>query len=107
MKKVIATAAAPQAVGPYSQAVEADGTVYVSGQLPIDPISGVLGPQVGHVARFPEMNLDRGETVLEIDAGDARPANQSLHFVQQIAGRRGAEVCEKYLRRSHVLNKLG
>ena len=68
---------------------------------------GVLGPQVGHVARFPEMNLDRGETVLEIDAGDARPANQSLHFVQQVAGRRGAEVCEKYLRRSHVLNKLG
>lgn len=42
MKKVIATAAAPQAVGPYSQAVEADGTVYVSGQLPIDPISGTM-----------------------------------------------------------------
>ena len=58
---------------------------------------GVLGPQVSHVARFPEMNLDCGETVLEIDAGDARPANQSLHFVQQVAGRRGAEVCEKYL----------
>ena len=52
------------------------------------------------------VNMKDG-TVLEIDAGDARPANQSLHFVQQVAGRRGAEVCEKYLRRSHVLNKLG
>lgn len=37
MKKVIATAEAPAAVGPYSQAVEAGGTLYISGQLPIDP----------------------------------------------------------------------
>lgn len=37
MKKNIATAEAPAAVGPYSQAVEAGGTLYISGQLPIDP----------------------------------------------------------------------
>lgn len=37
MKKIIATAEAPAAVGPYSQAVEAGGTLYISGQLPIDP----------------------------------------------------------------------
>ncbi|WP_304708630.1 Rid family detoxifying hydrolase [uncultured Rikenella sp.] len=37
MKKWIATPAAPAAVGPYSQAVEANGTLYISGQLPIDP----------------------------------------------------------------------
>ena len=54
MKKVIATAAAPQAVGPYSQAVEADGTIYVSGQLPIDPISGTMP---GTVARQTEQSL--------------------------------------------------
>lgn len=54
MKKVIATAAAPQAVGPYSQAVEADGTVYVSGQLPIDPISGTMPDTV---ARQTEQSL--------------------------------------------------
>ena len=42
MKKIIATTAAPAAVGPYSQAVEAGGTLYVSGQLPIDPITKTM-----------------------------------------------------------------
>jgi 2-iminobutanoate/2-iminopropanoate deaminase len=40
MKKIIHTEEAPAAVGPYSQAVEANGTIYISGQVPIDPISG-------------------------------------------------------------------
>ena len=42
MKKIIATAAAPAAVGPYSQAVEAGGTLYISGQLPIDPVTKAM-----------------------------------------------------------------
>lgn len=36
-KKIIATAAAPAAIGPYSQAVQAGGTVYLSGQIGLDP----------------------------------------------------------------------
>lgn len=36
MKKIIHSPKAPAAVGPYSQAVEANGTLYISGQLPID-----------------------------------------------------------------------
>lgn len=41
MKKAIATQNAPAAIGPYSQAVAVEnGTVYVSGQLPIDPATG-------------------------------------------------------------------
>lgn len=40
MKKVIKTDRAPQAVGPYSQAVEAAGFVFVSGQIPLDPMTG-------------------------------------------------------------------
>lgn len=42
MKKIIATADAPAAVGPYSQAVEAGGTLYISGQLPIDPVTKAM-----------------------------------------------------------------
>ena len=38
--KVIATSQAPAAIGPYSQAIEANGFVYLSGQLPIDPATG-------------------------------------------------------------------
>lgn len=37
---VICSPKAPAAIGPYSQAIEANGTVYVSGQLPIDPATG-------------------------------------------------------------------
>ena len=40
MKNVICTEAAPAAIGPYSQAIETAGTVYISGQLPIDPATG-------------------------------------------------------------------
>ena len=40
MKTIIATPEAPKAVGPYSQAVELNGTLYVSGQLPVDPATG-------------------------------------------------------------------
>ena len=40
MKRIIT--AAPAAVGPYSQAVETDGTLYLSGQLPIDGATGAM-----------------------------------------------------------------
>ncbi len=40
MKKIIATTNAPSAIGPYSQAVQAGGTIFISGQLPIDPATG-------------------------------------------------------------------
>ncbi len=41
-RKVIATGRAPQAFGPYSQAIQAGVTLYVSGQLPVDPATGAL-----------------------------------------------------------------
>ena len=40
MRKIISTNNAPKAVGPYSQAIEANGTLYVSGQLPVNPTDG-------------------------------------------------------------------
>ncbi len=42
MKKVICSQKAPGAIGPYSQAIEAGGMVFVSGQLPIDAATGVM-----------------------------------------------------------------
>ncbi|MHB0994970.1 MAG: RidA family protein [Elusimicrobiales bacterium] len=44
MKKIISTKDAPAAIGPYSQAVEAGGLIFISGQLPIDPATGVMAP---------------------------------------------------------------
>lgn len=42
MKRIISTTAAPGAIGPYSQAVEANGTLYISGQVGIDPATGKM-----------------------------------------------------------------
>lgn len=40
MKKVIATEKAPAAIGPYSQAIEMNGMVFLSGQIPVNPATG-------------------------------------------------------------------
>lgn len=40
MKKIISTNKAPGAIGPYSQAIESNGTLYISGQVPVDPATG-------------------------------------------------------------------
>jgi 2-iminobutanoate/2-iminopropanoate deaminase len=42
MKKIIATTKAPSAIGPYSQAVEVNGMLFISGQIPIDPAVGKI-----------------------------------------------------------------
>ena len=42
MKKIIHTENAPKAVGPYSQAVEANGMLFISGQIPMDPSTGKI-----------------------------------------------------------------
>ena len=42
MKTIIASPLAPKAVGPYSQAVEAGGALYISGQLPVDGATGKM-----------------------------------------------------------------
>lgn len=44
MKKIISTKNAPAAIGPYSQAVEAGGLLFISGQLPLDPATGNMAP---------------------------------------------------------------
>lgn len=42
MKKIISTKNAPAAIGPYNQAIEAKGVLYISGQIPLKPTSGQI-----------------------------------------------------------------
>ncbi|WP_094604710.1 2-iminobutanoate/2-iminopropanoate deaminase [Sporomusa silvacetica DSM 10669] len=42
MKTVVSSDRAPQAIGPYSQAIKANGFLFVSGQIPLDPITGQI-----------------------------------------------------------------
>jgi 2-iminobutanoate/2-iminopropanoate deaminase len=56
MKRIIATEKAPAAIGPYSQAVEVNGTLYISGQVPLDPatmkvVEGGITEQTEQVMR--------------------------------------------------------
>jgi 2-iminobutanoate/2-iminopropanoate deaminase len=62
-RTVISTAGAPQAIGPYSQAISAGGFVFVSGQLAVDPATGKLVEgDIGGMTRRIFANL---EAVLE------------------------------------------
>ena len=63
MKQPIATAQAPAAIGPYSQAIEANGTVYVSGQLPIDPATGEFAE--GGIKELTRQSLTNIRHILE------------------------------------------
>lgn len=42
MRQAVSTPAAPQAIGPYSQAIKAGSLLFVSGQIPIDPATGAM-----------------------------------------------------------------
>ena len=68
MREVIATPNAPQAIGPYSQAIRANGFVFVSGQIPLDPATGQLVS--GGVAEQTERVLANLEAILKA-AGSA------------------------------------
>lgn len=63
MKVRIQTDQAPQAIGPYSQAVKANGLVFVSGQIPIDPRTGQF--VVGGIAEQTEQVLKNLAALLE------------------------------------------
>ena len=73
MKKVICSQKAPGAIGPYSQAIEANGMVFVSGQLPIDAATGVMAEGAEAQAR---QSLENVKHILE-EAGLGM-ANMSL-----------------------------
>ena len=62
MKKVVRTADAPQAIGPYSQAVEANGFVFVSGQIPLDPKTGNI--VAGDIRDQTKRVMENGKAIL-------------------------------------------
>ncbi len=70
MKETVTTDKAPGAIGPYSQAIKADGMVFCSGQIPIDPATGefvsdVVGEQTEQVLRNLSEVLKAAGTALD------------------------------------------
>ena len=63
MKQIIATAQAPEAIGPYSQAVTWNGLAFLSGQIPLDPATGKVVE--GDIGAQTERVLENLKAVLE------------------------------------------
>lgn len=63
MKKIISTDKAPAAIGPYSQAVNVGGTIYCSGQIPINPLTGEVVE--GGIVEQTKQSLANVQAILE------------------------------------------
>jgi 2-iminobutanoate/2-iminopropanoate deaminase len=63
MKKAIQTTKAPKAIGPYSQAIAANGMIFASGQIPIDPATGELN--TGSIEEQTRLALNNLKAVLD------------------------------------------
>lgn len=81
-RKPIATPAAPAAIGPYSQAIQAGGVLYCSGQLGLDPASGVLAE--GFEAQAIQM-LDNLEAVAQAGGGSLAQAVKLTVYLTDLA----------------------
>jgi len=68
LKEIIASAKAPAAIGPYSQAVKANGFIFVSGQIPLDPATGAF--KGGDIKATTRQVLENLKGLLE-DAGSS------------------------------------
>ncbi|MBT8298143.1 MAG: RidA family protein [Maribacter sp.] len=62
MKKIITTTNAPAPIGPYNQAVLSGNTLYISGQIPIDPASGMLVE--GDIAEETKQSMENLKAIL-------------------------------------------
>ena len=104
MKKVIASPLAPKAVGPYSQAIASDNTLYISGQLPIDGATGKMAEGVeaqtrqsldnlGHILKEAGYSYDdvAKTAVLLADIADFGAMNAV--YAEYFTGDKPARIC--------------
>lgn len=104
MKKIIATPKAPAAIGPYSQAIYANDTLYVSGQLPVNPTTGEIPATIEEQTRQALTNIGNileaaglsfndvvKTSVLLSDINDFVPMNNV--YAEFFTGDKPARVC--------------
>ena len=81
--KAIDTDKAPAAIGPYSQAIEVNGFVYASGQLPIDPATGNF-PE-GGVAAQTRQSILNAENILQAAGTDLKHVVKTTVYLADMA----------------------
>ena len=83
MKKIVSTGGAPKAIGPYSQAVIWNGMAFLSGQIPLDPVTGELIQ--GDVAAQTERVLDNLKAVLEAAGASLNSVLKTTVFLKDMS----------------------
>ena len=83
MNKQISTDKAPAAIGPYSQAIEAGGMVFVSGQLPIEPATGAFVE--GGVKEQTRQSLTNAQNILREAGVDLSHVVKTTVFLSDMA----------------------
>lgn len=79
----ITTSGAPAAIGPYSQAIQAGKTIYVSGQLPIDPATGTFAGN--DIAAQTRQSLNNVKRILEAAGADMSCVVKTTVLLKDIA----------------------
>ncbi len=82
MKTVVFTDKAPAAIGPYSQAIKANGFVFVSGQLPVDPATGEFAP--GGVEAQAHQSLKNVQAILATEGLELSDVVKTTVFIQHM-----------------------
>lgn len=83
MNTAVSTEKAPAAIGPYSQAVQAGNTVYVSGQLPIDPATGAFAGE--DIRAQTRQSLTNIRSILEAVGADMSKVVKMTVLLKNIA----------------------
>ena len=81
--KAISTNNAPAAIGPYSQAIEANGFIYASGQLPINPATGAF-PE-GGIKEQTRQSLLNAQAILKEACSDLNKVVKTTVLLADIA----------------------
>ncbi len=82
MQEIIHTNLAPDPIGPYSQAIRANGLVFVSGQIPIDPATGAIVP--GGIAAQTHQVMRNLSAILEAAGSGLRKIVKTSVFVKDL-----------------------
>jgi 2-iminobutanoate/2-iminopropanoate deaminase len=84
MKQVIQTAAAPKAIGPYSQAIKAGNFIFVSGQLPLDAKTGAMAGS--DIATQTEKALENLRAILNAEGYGLADVVKTTVYLKDIQG---------------------
>jgi 2-iminobutanoate/2-iminopropanoate deaminase len=83
MTKTVSTEHAPKAIGPYSQAIVSNGFAFLSGQIPLDPVTGQLIE--GDIAAQTARVLDNLKAVLEASGSSLRQVVKTTVYLKDMA----------------------